>query len=71
MKTESAIGGSQLFRVTRAHRYRVVTERESAFQEIDLAVPLELMEVERLRRNSQISNHGWWEVPLISGVVDG
>ena len=46
MQTESARRRSQLFGVTWTHRHRVVAESESAFQEVDFPVPLELMEVE-------------------------
>ena len=71
VKSESSVGRSQLFGVARADCDSVVAEGEATFQEVDLSVPLELVEVERLRRNSEVADDCRGEVSLVSGVVNG
>src|SRR5215212_3656308 len=57
VKTEATVGSSELFGMTRTHRHGIIAECEATLQEIDLAVPFELMVVECLRWNSEISDY--------------
>src|SRR5215217_7817421 len=66
VKTETAVGSSELFGMARTHGHGIITECEATLEEIDFPVPLELVVVEGLRWNSEISDYTGREVSLIT-----
>ena len=69
VQPEAATRRAQFARVCRAHRDHLVGECESAFQEVEAIIPLELLIVVQLGRNAALLHHGRGEVPLVSTVV--
>ena len=69
-RPKPAAGGAQLLRLGRAHRGDEVGEGQSALEEVDLAVPLELAPVVQLPGKPDLGHHLGRKVSLIAGIVD-
>ena len=69
VQTESAAGGTELLGLRRAHGGHHVGEGQTALEEVDLAVPLELLPVVQLPGETDLRHDLGPEVTLIARIV--